>query len=60
MVSDDGKAMVAAILTIGRMMTGGSKSADPSRKAYIDEFLRTLHTLKTGEELKDDHSPDPL
>jgi hypothetical protein len=60
-VSDDAKAVVAAILAVSRVSKLGLERGATTRTAYVDEYLRMLHQLKhPGEELRDHQAPDPL
>ena len=60
-VSDDTKAIVAAILAARRISSHGIDRGATTRKAYVDEFLRMLHQLKNPYgELRDHKAPDTL
>ena len=59
-VSDDTKAIIAAILAARRISSHGTDRGATTRKAYVDEFLRMLHQLKHPEELRENQAPDPL
>jgi len=60
-VSDDGKAIVAAILAASRISQGGTERGASTPKAYVDEFLRMLHQVRHPDaDLKDYSVPDPI
>lgn len=60
-VSDDAKAIVAAILTAARISQGGTEKGSTTRQTYVDEFLRMLHQVRHPDaELKGHDVPDPL
>ena len=60
-VSDDTKAIVAAILAARRISSHGIDKGATTRKAYVDEFLHMLHQLKNPEgEIRDHKTLDPL
>jgi hypothetical protein len=60
-VTDDTKAIVAAILAASRIARHGIDRGAVTRKAYVDEFLRMLQQLNNPDQQERDHvAPDPL
>ena len=60
-VTDDTKAIVAAILTVSRLSKHGTDGGKTTRQAYVNEFLRMLRQVNNPDDLDRDHTaPDPL